>query len=320
MQRRRLLTLSLAGLAAASVPAAAQAYPQRPVRIIVPYPAGQGSDIFARRIAQRLQDQLRQAFVVENRPGAGGNIGAAAAARAEPDGYTLLWGTNATHAANEFLYASMPFDPVRDFAPVIGVVRLGMVLSATQASALNAVPDILAAARARPGQISVGLPSTTARAVLEILRQTAAVDLMPVPYPGSGQALTGLLRGDVQLLLDTVTGSSAAIHARQIKPLAVSLGRRSESLPEVPTFTEAGVDLAADAWNALYAPRGTSADVVRALNAAVNAALAEPELRQTLIRDGAEPLGGTPAELEAMMQRDRGIWGPAIRSLGLTAQ
>lgn len=318
--RRRLLTLSLLSLAVAPVRAFAQGYPGRPVRIIVPYQAGQGSDIFARRIAQHLQEQLRQPFVVENRPGAGGNIGTAAAARAEPDGYTLLWGTNATHAANEFLYASMPFDPVRDFAPVIGVVRLGMVLSAAQSSALNGIPDVLAAARARPGQLSVGLPSTTARAVLEMLRQTAAIDLTPIPYPGSGQALTGLLRGDVQLLLDTVTGSAAAIGARQIRPLAVSLGRRSGSLPEVPTFGEAGVALEADAWNALYAPRGTPAEIIRALNAAVNAALADQELRATLIRDGAEPLGGTPADLEAMMRRDRATWGPAIRSLGLTAQ
>ena len=317
---RRRTVLGLAALAAVARPAAAQEYPNRPVRIVVPYPAGQGSDIFARRIAERLRDSLRQPFVVENRPGAGGNIGTAAVARAEPDGYTLLWGTNATHAANEFLYGSLGFDPVRDFAPVVAVVRLGMVLSVRAGSEMRTLQDAMDRARARPGALSVGVPSTTARAVVEMIRRAAGLDLLPVPYAGSAQALTGLLRDDVQFVLDTVTASSSPIDGGQIRPLAVSLGRRSGSLPDVPTFAEAGVALEADAWNAIFAPAGTPAEAIRALNAATNAALADPALRGSLVRSGAEPIGGTPEDLAEMVRRDREKWGPVIRALGLTAQ
>jgi tripartite-type tricarboxylate transporter receptor subunit TctC len=323
MRRRSLIAAPLAGLAATvglAPVALAQAWPNRPVRIVVPYPAGQGSDLFARRFAEHFQQRVGRPFVVENRPGAGGNIGTAAVARAEPDGHTLLWGTNATHAANEFLFASLGFDPVRDFEPVAGVLRLGMVLAAARDSEIRSLADLLALARSRPGQVSVGVPSTTARAVLAMLRQAAGVELTPVPYTGSGQALTGLLRGDVQASLDTVTASLGPIRGGQVAPLAVSLGRRSESLPETPTFREAGIDLEADAWNALYAPRGTPAEVVRALNAAANTALADPALRAAVVRDGAEPMGGTPEDLATMMRRDRAKWGPAIRSLGLAPQ
>lgn len=316
----RRTVLGLPALLATAMPAAAQEYPNRPVRIIVPYPAGQGSDIFARRIAERLRETMRQSFVVENRPGAGGNIGTASVARAEPDGYTLLWGTNATHAANEFLYPTLGFDPVRDFVPVVGVVRLGMVLTVNAASEIRSVQDALTQARARPGALSVGVPSTTARAVLEMIRRAASVDLLPVPYQGSGQALTGLLRNDVQFILDTVTGSSSAIASGQTRPIAVSLGQRSGSLPDVPTFTEAGVPLEADAWNAMFAPAGTPAPAVAALNAAINLALRDAELRASLIRSGAEPIGGSPEDLAAMVRRDREKWGPVIQALGLRAQ
>lgn len=322
MRRRAILATPLAGLAAAGTApvALAQAYPNRPVRIVVPYAAGQGSDLFGRRFAEQFERRLGQPFVVENRPGAGGNIGSAAAARAEPDGHTLLWGTNATHAANEFLYASMGFDPVRDFEPVAGVLRLGMALSVPRGSDRRSVADVLAQARANPGRFSVGVPSTTARAVLEMVRSAARLDLTPVPYSGSAQALTGLLRGDVQAVLDTVTATLGPVRSEQAWPVAVSLGQRSGSLPDVPTFREAGIDLDVEAWNALFAPRGTPAEAIRALNAAANAALDDPALRAVLVRDGAEPMGGAPGDLAALMRRDRARWEPVIRALGLTAQ
>ena len=317
---RRRTWLALPALVAAPRLAAAQEFPARPLRVIVPYPAGQGSDIFARRMAERLRDVLRHPVVVENRPGAGGNIGAAAVARAEPDGYTLLWGTNATNAANEFLFANLGFDPQRDFSPVIGVVRLGMVLSVAANSEMTTLQAAMGAARARPGALSVGVPSTTARAVVEMIRQAARVDILSVPYAGSGQALTGLLRNDVQFVLDTVTATSGPINGGQVKPLAVSLGRRAGSLPDVPTFTEAGVALEADAWNAVFAPAGTPAEAIRVLNAAMNTAIADPAMREGFVRSGAEPIGGTPEDLAAMVRRDREKWGPVIRALGLSPQ
>jgi tripartite-type tricarboxylate transporter receptor subunit TctC len=322
MRRRSILVGSLAALAGAGLaPAArAQAYPSRPVRILVPYAAGQGSDLFARRFAENFQKQLGQPFIVENRPGAGGNIGTAAAARAEPDGHTLLWGTNGTHAANEFMYASLGFDPMRDFQPVAGILRFGMVVSVAQNGGSRSIADLITMARQRPGQVSVGLPSTTARAVLQILRDKSGADLLPVPYSGSGQALTGLLRGDVQASIDTVTAVLGSARSGQTVPVAISTGKRSESLPQVPTLREAGVDMEMEAWNALYAPRGTAAVVVQVLNAAANTALADPAIRAMLVHDGADPMGGPPDDLLALMRRDRAMWEPVVRSLGLSAQ
>ncbi len=313
----------LAGLVASVglAPAArAQAYPSRPVRIVVPYAPGQGSDLFARRFAENFQRQLGQPFIVENRPGAGGNIGSAAAARAEPDGYTLLWGTNGTHAANEFMYASLGFDPVRDFQPVAGILRLGMVLTVAKDGGTRSLADFIAMARARPGRVFVGLPSTTARAVLQLLQDRTGADMVPAPYSGSGQTLTGLLRGDVQASIDTVTAVLGSVRSGQTVPLAISLGKHSESLPDLPTLREAGVDMELEAWNALYAPRGTPASVVQRLNGAANAALADADIQAVLVRDGADPMGGTPEDLSALMRRDRAIWEPMVRSLGLTAQ
>jgi tripartite-type tricarboxylate transporter receptor subunit TctC len=322
MRRRSILAGSLAALAGAGrAPAArAQAYPSRPVRILVPYAAGQGSDLFARRFAENFQKQFGQPFIVENRPGAGGNIGTAAAARAEPDGHTLLWGTNGTHAANEFMYASLGFDPMRDFQPVAGILRFGMVVSVAQNGGSRSIADLITMARQRPGQVSVGLPSTTARAVLQILRDKSGADLLPVPYSGSGQALTGLLRGDVQASIDTVTAVLGSARSGQTVPVAISTGKRSESLPQVPTLREAGVDMELEAWNALYAPRGTAAVVVQVLNAAANTALADPAIRAMLVHDGADPMGGPPDDLLALMRRDRAMWEPVVRSLGLSAQ
>ncbi|WP_270933658.1 Bug family tripartite tricarboxylate transporter substrate binding protein [Falsiroseomonas oryzae] len=320
MHRRHLLTLPLLGAAALARPALGQTWPARPVRIVVPYPAGQGTDIFGRRFAEFYQRQFNQPFVVENRAGAGGNIGTALVARAEPDGYTLLWGTNATHAANEFMFASLGFDPVRDFAPIAGILSLGMVLYTGQGAEPRSLADFVAAAKARPGQATVGVPSTTARVAAEMLRRAAGIEIQQVPYNGSGQALTGALRGDVLAVVDTIAASLGPIRGNQVRPLGVSLGKRSESVPQVATFREQGVDVEVTAWNAFYAPRGTPAEVVRVLNAASNAALADAELRGFVVNGGAEPLGGTPDDLAALMRTDRAKWQPVIEGLGLRAQ
>jgi tripartite-type tricarboxylate transporter receptor subunit TctC len=317
MQRRTLLALPLAALA---TPAYAQTWPAKPVRIVVPYPAGQGTDIFGRRFAEFYQRHFNQPFVVENRAGAGGNVGTAFVARSEPDGYTLLWGTNATHAANEFMFASLGFDPVRDFEPIAGILRLGMVLFSGANGEVRTMADFVAACRARPGQVSVGVPSTTARVALEMVRRAAGLELTAVPYNGSGQAMTGALRGDVLAVVDTLAATLGAIRGNQVRALGVSLGRRSESVPDLPTFREQGVEVEVDAWNAFYAPRGTPREIVMALNAASNAGLRDPALRAIVVNGGAEPMGGTPDDLVALMRTDRAKWEPVIKGLGLTAQ
>jgi len=320
MKRRYILALPL--LAAApplALPALGQSWPARPVRIVVPYPAGQGTDLFGRRFAEFYQRRVGQAFVVENRAGAGGNIGSAFVARAEPDGHTLLWGTNASHAANEFMFSSLGFDPVADFSPIAAILSLGMVLYTGQETPLRSLADLLVAARARPGQISIGVPSTTARVTTEILRRAGGIELQQVPYSGSAQALTGALRGDVQGVVDTIASSLGQVQGGRIRPIGVSLGRRSGSLPDVPTFREQGVDAEVTAWNAFYAPKGTPPEIVRMLNEASNAALTDAELRAGVIRGGAEPLGGTPEDLLELMRTDRAKWQPVIESLGLRA-
>ena len=323
MHRRTVLAGPLALAAGMSIFArrsSAQTYPTRPVRVIVPYAAGQGSDVFARRFAENFHKQLGQTFVIENRVGAGGNIGTAAAARTEPDGYSLLWGTNGTHAGNEFVYASLGFDPDKDFEPIAGVLRFGMVLSTSKSSRYDSVGDLIEAEKQRPGQISVGCPSTTARVLLQMIRDKSGVDLLAVPYNGSGQALTGLLRNDVQASIDTITAALGPIRQGQVTAIAISTEKRTESLPELPTLKEAGVDVALEAWNALYGPRGTPAPIVQVLNKAVNTALDDQAIRAAMVQDGADPLGGTPADLAALMRRDRAIWEPIVRNLGLTAQ
>lgn len=314
---RRRNVLALPGLLATVLPAAAQNYPGRSVRIVVPYPAGQGTDIFGRRFAEFYQRRFAQPFVVENRAGAGGNIGSAVVARAEPDGYTLLWGTNATHAANEFMFNSLGFDPVADFAPIAAILGLGMVLYTAQDSPMRTLADLIAAAKARPGQVSIGVPSTTSRVAAEMLRKAAGIEIQQVPYNGSAQALTGALRGDVQGVVDTIASSLGSIQGERIRPLGVSLSQRSASLPQVPNFREQGVDFDVTAWNAFYAPKGTPPEIVRALNEASNAALNEPALRASLIAGGAEPMGGTPENLVALMRTDRAKWKPVIETLGL---
>lgn len=310
MNRRGIFALPLAALAS---PALAQSWPTRPVRIVVPYPAGQGTDLFGRRFAEFYSRQFNSSFVVENRAGAGGNVGTAFVARAEPDGHTLLWGTNATHAANEFMFANLGFDPVRDFEPIAGILRLGVVFYAAGSGELRTLADFVALARARPGGVSVGVPSTTARAALEMVRRAAGLELTAVPYSGSSQALTGALRGDVAAVVDTLAAALGAIRGGQVRPLGVSLGRRSESLPDLTTFREQGIEVEVDAWNAFYAPRGTPREIVAALNAASNAALADPTIRSFVVNAGAEPMGGTPEDLAALMRADRAKWEPVIR-------
>ncbi len=320
IDRRSLLT----GLAGASLVGSrgslAQSYPTRPVRVVVPFPVAQASDIFARRFCDHFHKQLGQSFVVENRAGAGGNIGTASAARSEPDGYTLLWGTNATHAGNEFLYAKLGYDPVQDFEPVAPILSFGMIFVVPPESPLRSVEDLIEAGRKDPGKLMVGLPSNTARVVFQIFREKTGADLATLPYQGSGQALTGLMRNDVQLVVDTVPGLLGAITSKQATPIVSATVRRSGAFPDVPTLKEKGFDGTLEAWNALFVPRGTPRPIQETLRGAVNKALADETLKARLIQDGTEPLGGSPEALRELMQKDREIWRRTVKELGLAVQ
>ncbi|MBX9750341.1 MAG: tripartite tricarboxylate transporter substrate binding protein [Roseococcus sp.] len=299
--------------------AQAQTWPERPIRVIMPFAAGQGSDIVARRVAERMRAHLGQPLVVDNRPGAAGNIGTALAARAAPDGYTLLWGSFGTLALNEFLFATLPYDPHRDFLPIGMAVLHGMVLASGPEAGPRNIAEAVALLREAPGGAGVAMPSSTARLVLHVLARETRTEPLAVAYQGSPQAATGVMRGEIPLLFDTLAALMGPLANRQVTPLAVTFRQRAAALPQVPTFREAGIDLELEAWIALFAPAGVPDGVVARTNAALNAALAEPELRATLARDGAEPGGGTPGDLAARAAQDRAQWGPVIRRLGLSA-
>jgi len=301
-----------------ALPAAAQSYPSRPVRVIVPYQAGQGTDVAARYFAERLSKALGQQFIVDNRPGAGGNIGTEAVAHAAPDGYTLLMGTNATQTMNEFLYPSTGYDAAKDFAPVVLVGMLPMVVAANPDFAPSTIPELIAAAKAQPDKINVALPSTSARVVFEFLKERTGAPLFGVPYKGSGTAMTEVMGGQVQLIVDTATALRGHVQNGKLKAIAITTLKSGELLPGVKSVAEQGVTgCEMTPWTAMYAPRGTPKEIVDRLNAEVMKVLAEPEARQKLMSLGFEPAGGTPDQLGAFEKSERAKWGALIKAAGL---
>ncbi|WP_137919282.1 tripartite tricarboxylate transporter substrate-binding protein [Hydrogenophaga sp. 2FB] len=319
--RRRTLraaTVLAASLACAwSLPAAAQkAWPERPIRVIVPYAAGQGADVLMRLVAQDLSKSLNQPIVVENRAGAGGNIGAAAAATAAPDGYTFLFGTNATNAANEFLYASLGYNPVTDFEGVAMVGLLPMVIAtATSDLPTNGVAELMARARAQPNTLNVGLPSTTANVVFAQFVKSAQAPLFAVKYKASAQSMADTLGGQIPLTIDTVTATRAHIAAGKLRALGITSLKASDMLPGVKPVSEQGVPgFDVVAWDALFAPRGTPKDVVQKMSEHVKSALQQPETRRRMLDIGVEPLFMGAAELDAFVKAERVKWGGVIKA------
>ena len=301
-----------------ALPAAAETYPSRPVRVIVPYQAGQGTDVAARYFAERLSKALGQQFIVDNRPAAGGNIGTEAVAHSAPDGYTLLMGTNATQTMNEFLYPSTGYDAAKDFAPVVLVGMLPMVVAANADFAPSTIPELVAAAKAQPDKINVALPSTSARVVFEFLKERTGASLFGVPYKGSGTAMTEVMGGQVQLIVDTATALRGHVQNGKLKAIAITTLKSGELLPGVKSVAEQGVTgFEMTPWTAMYAPRGTPKEIVDKLNAEVTKVLAEPEARQKLLSLGFEPAGGAPDQLGSFEKSERAKWGALIKAAGL---
>ena len=316
--------IALLGLSCASqslAQAGPGGYPNKQIRLVVTGTPGQGTDVLSRLIAQRLSDRLKQQVFVDNKPGAGGNIGADIVAKAPADGYTLLMGTNATHAANAAMYAKMPFDPLKDFAPVSMVGSLPMMLSAAPSLPVSNVRELIDGARAKPGSMNVAIPSTSARVMLQLFNQLTKVELFPVNYKGSGPAFIDLFGERIQLTFDTVSASLPQVAAGKLKPLAVTTGKRFDAVPNVPTLAESGIpgfDLAP--WNALMAPRGTPKEIINFVNGHVVAILAEPELRKRLVELGIQPTSGTPEQLEAFVQSEAQKWGELVRQAKIVAE
>jgi len=304
-----------------SLPASAQSYPTKPVKIIVPYQAGQGTDVGARLFAEQLTKALGQQVYVDNKPGAGGNIGTAEAARAAPDGYTLLMGTVATQTMNEFLYPSVGYDSQKDFEPIALVGMLPMVISANPSFAANSVAELVAAAKARPDKIDIALPSTTARLVFELLKDRSGAPLFGVPYKGSATAMQEVTGGQLPVIIDTATATRGQVAGGKLKPLGITTLRSSELMPGVKSVAEQGFPgFEVTAWNALYAPKGTPKAIVDRINAEIASIQAQPETRQRLLQIGFAPAGGAPEALAAFEKRERDKWGPLIKAAGLKGE
>jgi tripartite-type tricarboxylate transporter receptor subunit TctC len=310
----------LAGLLGGAA-AQAQTYPNKTVKIIVPYQAGQGTDVATRYFADQLTKALGQTFYVDNKPGAGGNIGTEAAAHSPADGYTLLMGTNGTQTMNEFLYASPGFDPGKDFTPIMLVGLLPMVIAANPSFAANSVAELVAAAKAKPDKVDVALPSTTARLVFELLKERTGAPLFGVPYKGSATAITEVMGGQVQTMVDTVTALRGHVTSGKLKALGITTLKPSELLPGVKPVAEQGVPgFETTGWIALYAPHGTPEPVIATLSKELTRILGEPETRQRLLQIGLDPMGGTPASLAEFEKKERAKWGPVIKAAGLKGE
>ncbi|HET7365302.1 MAG TPA: tripartite tricarboxylate transporter substrate binding protein [Burkholderiales bacterium] len=298
-------------LAVAIGQAAAQSdYPSRPVRIIVPSPPSGGTDIVARVLAQHFSNAFRQTFFVENKPGAGNVIGIEAAARAAPDGYTLLVSAS-TIALNSVLYKKVPYDPVRDFTPITLAATAPNILVVNPKLPIKSVADLIAAARVAPNKLSYGTPGigTSPHLCMELFKSMAGVDLQHVPYKGTAAAVTDVIGGRIDVAFATALTAKPLIDAGRLRALAVSGPRRVDALPNVPPVAEAGVPgYEAMQWYGLLAPAGTPAAIVERVHAEAMVALRSPEMKARLAADGAAPLGTTPAEFGAYIKRELEKW------------
>lgn len=306
--------LSIAGSALA------QGYPAKPVRMVVPYAAGQGTDIAARHFAEQLSKSLGHNFFIENRVGAAGAIGTEAVARSPADGYTLLMGASGTHAMNEHILPSIGYDPEKDFEPITLTGMLPMVISAHPSFAPSTIAELVQAAKAKPDGISVALPSPTARIVLELLKQAGA-PLFPVTYKASPTALAEVMGGQLPMAIDTVTATRPHVASGKLKALAITSAKSSELMPGVRSVAEQGIaGFEVTAWNALFAPKGTPRPIIVLLHDQMAKILAQPDTRQRLLQLGFEPVASTPEQLAAFVRSERDKWGKVIRAANLKGQ
>ncbi|NYH98608.1 Bug family tripartite tricarboxylate transporter substrate binding protein [Cupriavidus plantarum] len=311
--------------AALSAPSAsaAETFPSKPLRLVVPFTPGGTTDILARLVAQKAGEVLGQSIVVDNRPGAGGNIGAEAVARSAPDGYTLLMGTLGTQVTNQFIYARMPYDSAKDFTPVTLVANSPNVLLINSTLKAQTIGELIALAKREPGKINYASTSTGGSPHLsgELLNMMAGTSMQHVPYKGAAPAMTDLLAGQVNLMFDNLPSALAQIQAGKVKALAVTGVRRASVLPSVPTVRESGLPgYEVNSWFGLLVPAGTPPERVRQLQQAVDKVLAMPEVRQRIEQLGAEPGGEGSAAFAKEIGSDTEKWSRVIRTAGIKAQ
>lgn len=304
---------------ALSPAALAQPYPNRAIRLVVPFPPGGTTDILARDVAKRLTETLGQSVVVDNRAGAGGNIGADLIAKSAPDGYTLLMGTVGTHAINPSLYTKMPYDHFKDFAPVVLVAGVPNVLVVNPSLPVNSVADLIKLAKAKPGTINFASSGSGTSIHLsgELFKTMAGVDMTHVPYKGSSPALSDLIGGQVQVMFDNLPSSLPQIKAGKLRAIAVTSLVRAPALPDVPTIAESGLPgFEASSWFGVLAPAGTPPAVIAKINAEVNKWLQSPEGKQQLALQGAEAAGGSADQFAAHIRAETEKWAKVVKASG----
>ena len=315
---RRLLTVLLMCVVAAQ--AFAQAYPSKPVKMIIPYPPGGGNDTLGRLFAVKLGERIGQPVVVENRPGAGTLIGTEAAAKSPPDGYTILLSSIATHALSPNLYSKVPYDPIRDFAPITLLGIAPTVLVVTNDLPAKDLAELVAAAKAKPGALAYasGGNGTPPHINGEVFKSVAGVDLLHVTYKGGGPALVDLIAGRVQVMLDTAASAMPHVRGGKLRALAITGPKRSPEYPDLPTFAEAGLpQYDTNAWYSMHAPAGTPPEVVRRLNAELVASLKDADVQARFKQLSTEPVGNTPEEFAAFVRAELDKYARIIKSAGI---
>ena len=316
------LIVTCAALLASALPAAAQDFPSKPIRVVVGYAPGGGTDIFARLIADRMSAALGQSMIVDNRPGVNGNLGAGQVAKSPPDGYTLLFVVN-THVTNGAIYANQPFDAIKDFAPVGLGVSTPLLLVATPSFAPNSIAELTAFAKASPGKATFATPGlgSPAHLTIEMLKSQEGIDIQVIHYKGAGPAQTDVMAGHVNMQIPTLAQALPQAKAGKIKMLAQTGLTRSALAPDLPTIAEQGVPgFQSDIWFALLAPAATPQPLIARLNRALNEVLGAPDTIARLREIGGDPIGGTPEQAVKLMRDDQAKWHKVIKAVGIKPQ
>ena len=299
---------------------AAQGFPTKPIRLIVPYPPGGGNDTISRLLAPKFNEGLGQQLIVDNRPGAGTTIGVTLAARAAPDGYTIVMSSVASHAMAPQLYSNPGYDPIKDFAAVTLLATTPMMLAVGAGTPYKSLQDVIAAAKASPGKLSYasGGNGTPPHLSTAIFTEKTGIRMVHVPYKGSGPALVDVMAGQITMIIDTAASATPHVRSGKMRGIAITGKRRWPDLPEVPTFAEAGlVDYDSSSWYAIHAPAGTPKNVIARLNAELARIVKLPDVGERLRLMSAEPVGSTPEELDALVRSEVVKWGAVIKSLNL---
>jgi len=318
MKTSKLLLLAVASLL--PLAAAAQSYPSKPVRLIVPFAPGGATDVIARLAGQKLSEQLGQPFLIDNRPGANGNIGTEMAVKSPADGYTLVMSYDGTMAINPSVYRNMPFDPIKDLAPVGSVAQLPLLMVVHPSVPAKSLQEFVALAKSKPGAVnysSAGYGSAGHLAA-ELFRGRAGIDIVHVNYKGGGQAVQDLLSGQIQMLMTGLTTAEGHLKSGKLRAIAFTSGKRMPGAPEVPTFEEGGYPgLVVMSWYGILAPAGTPAEIVRRLNAELNKAIQAPEVKARLTSLGTEPTGGSAEQFGATIKADIERWAKVVATAGI---